>query len=97
MSNRNEYEQKLLHCASELDDAMKNNGGIIQLALSIIQAKDDKTAVQLCAIIGKVADQGNPNSEGDIDNCQSAAVAFYARLLGMKATAKKYADGGDLW
>jgi len=41
------------------------------------------------------ADQGHPNSEGDIDNCQSAAVAFYARLLGMKATAKKYADGGD--
>ena len=59
-----------------------------------------KQAQEIQAKMGKPmgyedADQGNPNMYGDNDNCQSSAVAFYARLLGMDVTAKKYKDGGD--
>lgn len=77
MSNTNEYEQKLLHCASELDDAMKNNGVIIQLALNIIKSKEDKLAVQLCAIISKIADQGNPNVTIKAKSLKDALVKLY--------------------
>jgi len=77
MNNRNEYEQKLLHCASELEDAMKNDGRIIQLALNIIQTKENKPAVQLCAIISKVADQGNLNLTIKAKSLKDALVKLY--------------------
>ena len=77
MSNRNEYEQRFLHCASELDDVMEKNGRIIQLALSIIQAKEDKPVVRLCAIISGVADQGNPNITIKAKSLKDALVKLY--------------------
>lgn len=40
------------------------------------------------------ADKNKANMTKDDENCQSAVVAFYARLLGMDVTAKPYLDGG---
>ena len=39
------------------------------------------------------ADKNKANMTKDDENCQSAVVAFYARLLGMDVTAKPYLDG----
>ena len=41
------------------------------------------------------ADKGYANTSGDDVNCQSTVVAFFARLLGMDVTAKKYKYGGE--
>ena len=41
------------------------------------------------------ADRNKANMTKDDENCQSAVVAFYARLLGMDVTAKPYIDGGE--
>lgn len=62
MSNRIEYEQNLLHCASDLEDLVKSGGLINQYVLDIIQDGDEKSAAKLCVIIGKIAEQGNSQS-----------------------------------
>lgn len=77
MSNRKEYEQELLHCASELDEAVKSNGQIIQLALSITQTKEDKPAVQLCSIFSKVIQQKNTNITLKAKSLKDALVKLY--------------------
>ena len=77
MSKRKEYEQELLHCASELDDAVSNNGQIIQLALSITQDKEDKSALQLCAIISKVIQQNEPHITRKAKSLKDALVKLY--------------------
>ena len=77
MSKRKEYEQELLHCASELDDAVSNNGQIIQLVLSITQDKEDKSALQLCAIISKVIQQNEPHITRKAKSLKDAMVKLY--------------------
>lgn len=41
------------------------------------------------------ADRKNANISGDKENCQSAVVAFFARLLGMNVTSVRYDSGID--
>lgn len=77
MSNKSEYEQRLLHCASDLDDVLKSNGRITQFAINITQGKDDKSAMQLCAIISKVTEQGDPNEIIKAKLLKDALVKLY--------------------
>lgn len=77
MSKRVEYEQELLHCASELEDAVKSNGRIIQLSLSIIQGNEDKPSVQLCTIISKVIQLKDPKITIKAKSLKDALVKLY--------------------
>lgn len=54
-----EYEQKLHHCASELDDALHGNGRVTQYAINVIHDNSDKDVKYICSAIKMASSNGN--------------------------------------
>lgn len=91
-----EYEQKLHHCASELDDALQGNGRITQYAINVINGKDDKDAKYLCSAINKAADTGNQSIILKAKALKDALVGIYGyRQLIAICNAKQDEDNEE--
>lgn len=75
--NKNTYANTLLNLASRLDDTTQSNGIISKYAIDIVQSSDDKSALKLCAIINKIADNGKASLISNARDLKDALVRFY--------------------
>ena len=73
----NGYGQLLLTQASALDDAINSKGVITQYVTSIVQNNDDKAAIKICSILGKIAELGDSSKTSKAKDLKDSLIRFY--------------------